>query len=86
MNHVISIDWVDRCGHPSWSQEKALVCGFEAGKEVLQYVYGTEVAKCAPPIKPIAGSEPHVAIGRTLVKQITAPLRSMLSRKSSRMC
>ena len=75
---------MDRGGNPAWSQEKALVCGFEAGKEVLQYVYGTEVAKLAPPIKPVALSEPHVAIGRAVVKQFTAPLRTM-SRRSPRM-
>ena len=51
---------------------------------MLQYVYGSQVAKFAPSIKPIALSEPHVAAGRAFVKYLSTPLRTM-SRRSPRM-
>lgn len=61
-------DWVDRAGHPSWSQEKACVTGLAAAAAAVQgpalglpRAAAAAAAARATPVIPVPPAEPHVA-------------------------
>ena len=66
-------DWVDRAGHRSWSQEKALVTGYQAALGAAEELSRSSSAiRRALPLIPrpldVEPDEPHVAAGRRLAK------------------
>eukprot|EP00903_Cladosiphon_okamuranus_P014865 g13764.t2 len=68
-------DWIDRGGHRSWSQEKALVEGRRAAASVCKLLGVRE--GYYPNILPVEEDEPHIALGRSAFKE----LRSSLPRR-----
>lgn len=61
-------DWVDRGGHRSWSQEKALVTGMQAARAAVAHTLGARAsARVARPL-PVEPDEPQLAIGRAAVR------------------
>ncbi|GAB0491904.1 hypothetical protein MMPV_003160 [Pyropia vietnamensis] len=83
-------DWVDRCGHPSWSQEKACVTGLSAAAAAVQgaplglpRVARGAAASRATPVIPVAPAEPHVAAaGRAaaVTRGVEGVVRGLLGR------
>ncbi|OSX73647.1 hypothetical protein BU14_0333s0035 [Porphyra umbilicalis] len=81
-------DWVDRAGHPSWSQEKACVTGLAAAAAVVDGgalgLSAAAVAAAAPrrtPVVPVPPPEPHVAAAAgaaRVVRGVGAGLRGVL--------
>ena len=69
-NFYFAGDWIDRGGHKSWSQEKSLVTGYQAGRAVLTNLFGFRVANLAPKVIEVTPPEPHVYLGRSFVSRI----------------
>lgn len=68
-------DWIDRGGHRSWSQEKALVEGRRAAAGVCKHLGVRE--GYYPDILPVEDDEPHIKLGRSALKK----LRSAMPRR-----
>eukprot|EP00752_Nemacystus_decipiens_P010064 g8968.t1 len=73
-------DWINRGGHRSWSQEKALVEGRRAAAGVCKYLGVRE--GYYPNVLPVEEDEPHIALGRSALKE----LRSALPRRVRLAC
>ncbi|CAM9183991.1 unnamed protein product [Laminaria digitata] len=69
-------DWVDRGGHRSWSQEKALVEGRRAAAAACKHLGIREGYH--PSILPVEEDEPHVALGRQALRGLRSapPIRA----------
>ncbi|CAN0079575.1 unnamed protein product [Hapterophycus canaliculatus] len=65
-------DFIDRGGHRSWSQEKALVEGRRAAAAVCKHLGVRE--GYYPNILPVEEDEPHVALGRSAFKGLRSAL------------
>jgi hypothetical protein len=63
-------DWVDRGGHRSWSQEKALVTGMQAAKAAARRVLGPgPSARVQVPLD-VEPDEPHVQAARAVANAL----------------
>eukprot|EP00904_Undaria_pinnatifida_P006579 jgi/Undpi1/3050/HiC_scaffold_15.g06426.m1 len=71
-------DWVDRGGHRSWSQEKALVEGRRAAAAACKHLKVRE--GYYPSILPVEEDEPHLALGREAFKGLRSavPIRASM--------
>jgi len=88
-NFFFAGDWVDRGGHRSWSQEKALVTGYQAAQKAARQLLPSQAGCFLGPegVGPEGGvlevepDEPQVAAGRQLLKQIRAALGPNAGRR-----
>ncbi|CAN0037676.1 unnamed protein product, partial [Discosporangium mesarthrocarpum] len=67
-NLLMCGDWVNRGGHRSWSQEKALIEGRTAAAKVCRLLGVRE--GYYPSILPVEADEPHLAAGRSLARSL----------------
>ncbi|CAM9308319.1 unnamed protein product [Choristocarpus tenellus] len=72
-NLLMCGDWINRGGHRSWSQEKALVEGRAAAAEVCRLLGVRE--GYYPSILPVERDEPHVAAGRSAVRLLRSVMQ-----------
>ena len=86
-NFYLAGDWIDRAGHRSWSQEKALVTGLEAaaaataqlraeGMPLSSAAQGGSEAALLP--LEVEATEPHVELARKVNTEVLRPLKSLL--------
>lgn len=71
-------DWVDRGGHRSWSQEKALVTGLQAARCATAHVLGDGPARRVQQPLDVEADEPHVALGRDVARALRAVIPTAL--------
>ena len=75
-NFAFAGDWIDRGGHRSWSQEKALVTGLQAARATVEGLAALGAADLADVPAPldVEEDEPHVALGRSALKAVRGAL------------
>lgn len=67
-------DWIDRGGHRSWSQEKALVTGLQAARCAAAQLLGPNAAQRVQEPMDVEPDEPHVLLGRSVARALRAVL------------
>ena len=66
-NFKFAGDFVDRGGHRSWSQEKALVTGYQAAKRSVEGLSTARLKRLLPLVPvplDVEADEPHIRAGR----------------------